>query len=193
LSYHIEIVSDNRKIILVAGVIILIGVITLTWMGRTAWGPFEGPCLWSGDIHSQSNSQCLLDAYGLTHILHGLGFYLLLWLIGRRLSWKTRLLIAVGLEMGWEILENTDSIINRYREATLSLEYFGDSILNSISDVLAMVAGFLFARKFLWPLSLLLFITIEILLFIWIRDGLILNILLLIYPIEAIKNWQLAK
>jgi hypothetical protein len=148
--------------------------------------------LWHGLVVSSENSQHLFDWYSLTHILHGLGWYLLLWLVDRknRLSMFTKLLLAFGLEAGWEVLENSDMVINRYRAATVSLDYFGDSVINSIGDVIAMAVGFLIAARTRVWFSVALYIIIEILLAVVIRDNLTINIIMLIHPIEAIKLWQ---
>lgn len=148
--------------------------------------------VWHSLVVSSENSQHLFDWYSFTHVLHGLGFYLLLWLIDRKkkLSVAAKLLIAIGLESGWEILENSSYIINRYRAETISLDYFGDSIVNSIGDVIAMSAGFLFATKTKWWMSVVLFAVIEIALLFVIRDNLTINIIMLIHPIDAIKVWQ---
>jgi hypothetical protein len=148
--------------------------------------------LWHGLVVSSENSQHLFDWYTFTHILHGLIWYLLLWLIDRkkRLSFTTKLLLATGIEAGWEILENSDFIINRYRSATISLDYFGDSIINSIGDVIAMIIGFVYAAKTKLWWSIIAYIILEIILLLVIRDNLTLNIIMLIHPIDAIKVWQ---
>lgn len=148
--------------------------------------------LWHGQVVSSENSQHLFDWYTFTHIVHGLGIYLLLWLIDRKkkLSITTKLIIATGIEVGWEILENSNMVIERYREGTISLDYFGDSIVNSIGDVIAMISGFLFAYRFKVWASVALFLVLETMLLIVIRDNLVINIIMLIHPIEAIKAWQ---
>lgn len=150
--------------------------------------------VWHGLVYSSGNSQHLFDWYSLTHVLHGLGFYLLIYLIDRKkkLSLGQKFLIAVFLEASWEVLENSNFIINRYRAATISLDYFGDSIINSIGDVVAMALGFFFASKTKVWMSIALFVIIELALLYAIRDNLTINIIMLIHPIDAIKLWQSA-
>ncbi len=139
------------------------------------------------------NSQHLSDPYTLTHFLHGLGFYGLLWLFLRKRSGVgSRLVVTTALESGWEVLENTKCIIEKYREDTLALGYFGDSILNSVSDIVACGVGFMAAAYLPEIGSVLLFAAVEILLVIWIRDSLMLNILMLIWPLDSVREWQLS-
>jgi hypothetical protein len=145
---------------------------------------------WVGDAWSAETSQQLFDPYSLTHVLHGLAFCGLLALLVPRVSWRWRFVLAVSAEALWEVIENTDFVIRRYREATAALGYTGDSIINSLGDVLACSLGFLIARKLGWLRSLVLFVATELFLLFWIRDSLILNIILLLYPSERLRAWQ---
>jgi hypothetical protein len=137
------------------------------------------------------NSQHLFDAYTFTHVLHGIGFYGILWfLLGKRASRSSRLIAAIGIESVWEIIENTSLVIERYRETTISLGYYGDSIFNSLGDVSACAFGFVLAMWLpVWG-SVALFLGIEGFLLWWIRDSLLLNIIMLIWPLEGVKTWQ---
>ena len=154
------------------------------WCEQGDWFPI------SLVVWSPHNSQHLLDAYSLSHLLHGIIFFGALWLFRARISLSWRFVIAAAVEIGWEILENSPIIINRYRAATVSLGYEGDSIVNSIGDVISFACGFWIARKLgLWW-SVAAFLVIELGMLFWMRDNLALNVLMLLWPIDAIRKWQ---
>ena len=145
---------------------------------------------WVSDAWSPETSQQLFDPYTFTHVLHGFLFCGVLALVLPRAGWRLRLLLAVTAEALWEVVENTDFVINRYREATAALGYTGDTVLNSLGDITACAAGFLLARKLGALRTLLVFLLTEVVLLLWIRDSLLLNIVLLVYPSEKLRAWQ---
>jgi hypothetical protein len=145
------------------------------------WGPV-GP----------TQSQMLADWYSFSHVVHGLIFYALLWLVARRAPVEWRFLGALAIEAAWEVIENTPMVIDRYRTATAALGYTGDTIINSLSDIAMMALGFLAARKLpLWA-AVLLLLALEIVPLLVIRDNLFLNVWMLVAPSEAIRDWQSA-
>lgn len=146
--------------------------------------------LWHGQTMSAENSQHLMDWYTPSHLLHGLLFYGLLHLTARRLAFAWRLTLATLIEAAWEIVENSEAVIERYRSVTISLDYYGDSVINSVADILAMIAGFFLARLLPVWASAALVIGFELLTALVIRDGLALNILMLLWPLDAVKAWQ---
>ena len=176
---------------------VFIAVLALTGgveigMGRSLLGPDGRLGFWDGNIWSSENSQRLADPYSFSHLVHGILFYAGLWLVARKIPVRHRLLIALLLEAGWEILENSPLIINRYREATIALGYVGDSVVNSLSDVMMMTLGFLFAWRVRPWVAVVAVILMEAGCALLVRDNLTLNIIMLIHPLDAIKHWQMA-
>ena len=162
----------------------------LRWQGRLwlcSCGRFRP---WLGDAWGSETSQQLFDPYSFTHVLHGFALAGLLALVLRRAGRRWRLALAVSAEALWEVFENTEFVINRYRETTAALGYNGDTVVNSLGDVIACAFGFLLARRLGALKTLLVFALTEVVLLFWIRDSLLLNILLLVYPSEKLRAWQ---
>ncbi len=170
--------------------VVCVASLVLWQMGRSWWCSCGSPVPWSWDIWSSHNSQHLLDPYFFTHVLHGVLFFGGLHFLMPRWSNNSRFLLAVIVEACWEILENSPIIIERYRAATISLDYFGDSILNSISDIAACALGYWLASSVRWWWSVIFVAVVEVMLLLTIRDCLTLNVIMLVHPIEAIKQWQ---
>jgi len=181
-----------RNGIAVAGALLGAAGLTLHLMGRRLWCECGEPVPWSWDIWSSHNSQHLVDPYAFTHFLHGMLFYAFFrFALGAR--WPVlRALLALGVELAWELGENTNTVINAYRESTISLNYYGDTILNSLGDVLAFALGYVAARRIPVWASVAAFALIEIALLATIRDSLLLNVLMLLHPLAAVKAWQMA-
>jgi hypothetical protein len=159
------------------------------WCACGSWVP------WSTDINGQHNSQHFVDPYSVSHFEHGLFFFVFLYLFRDRLSLAWRLVCAAGIECGWELLENSSFIIDRYRAATISSGYCGDSMLNSVSDVLFATLGFVVAsmlpaRPKFWAFWVVIVLACELGLVFTIRDSLAINVIMLAHPIEAIRTWQ---
>lgn len=159
----------------------------LTWCACGEWNP------WTGDVLGSHLSQHLFDPYSFTHILHGFMFGGLLSLVFSKRPLMFRFMLVVAVECGWEILENSPFIIQRYRTLTSSFGYVGDSIANSFGDIFCCSFGFWLSQKLGLRRSIVFFLATELILLLWIRDSLVLNIIMLFFPLESIKAWQLAR
>ena len=189
-----SVVSNSNKSpighIAVAAALLLLQVSVLLYYGQ----PLICACgyvkIWEGDVWSSGMSQHLFDWYSFTHVLHGFLFYFVLWLLFPKTPVITRLLLALGIEVGWEILENSQWVIHRYREQALAAGYSGDSILNSLSDSLTMLFGLLLAWRLPVWIVVTMAVAMEIFLGFAIHDNLTLNIINLIYPLDFLRAWQ---
>lgn len=180
----------GRRYWLIAFALVGVAAMILLWMGRPPICTCGVVKLWVATVNGPDNSQHLADWYTPSHIIHGFLFYLLGWLFLRSNPPGDRLLGAVLIEAGWEILENSQFIIDRYRDATMALGYNGDSVLNSVADVLWMILGFGIARRLpVWG-TVAIALAFETLTLVVIRDNLALNVLMLVAPVDAIANWQ---
>src|SRR5215212_434539 len=187
--------SDRRRFlpIIAVGLVLLAMVLLLRAEGRSflcACGQFA---VWIGESCSSNTSQQLLDPYSFTHVLHGFLFFWLIALLFRRMPRGWQVLLALLLESAWEVFENTSFVINKYRTETAALGYQGDTIVNSLGDLSCALIGFVIARQLGVRRSLILFVLIEAVLIVWIHDSLLLQILMLVRPVEAIKLWQMCR
>lgn len=188
--------TANRRWLFPVVVIVLLVPLTALalWAeGRLFWcacGEFR---VWVGDTCSSQNSQQLFDPYSFTHVLHGFLLFWLIALVFKNLSPSRQLSLAAILEALWEILENTPFIIDRYRAQTAALGYTGDTIVNSLGDLFCAIVGFQVARRLGYVRSLIAFLILEVVLLFWIHDSLLLQILMLIFPVNALKLWQMCQ
>lgn len=180
-----------KTLLLTAATMLFLTAVLLRFVGQDVWCDCGRLSFWEGDIWSSHNSQHPVDPYFFSHVLHGVLFCGCLSLLPKSCSHSLRFTLAVALECGWELLENSSLVIERYRTATLALDYYGDSVTNSMFDILACMLGYVFAALTTRVKSLLLILVSELLMTLAIRDCLTLNILMLLYPVEAIKQWQL--
>jgi hypothetical protein len=179
-----------RRAAVAAILIVAAAAAILLAMGRNPICTCGAVDLWVGARDSPKTSQMLADWYSLSHVVHGLLFYLALWLVARRRPIQSRFLAALAIEAGWEVIENTPFVIDRYRHATAALGYNGDSVVNSLSDIGMMCLGFLAARKLPVWASVVLLVILELVPLAVIRDNLTLNIWMLFWPTDAVLNWQ---
>lgn len=184
--------AGPRAAYVLTGAIIALAAACLLWIGREPICTCGYVKLWHGQTVSSENSQHISDWYTFSHVIHGFLFYAALHYLtpGLRLGW--RLAIATLVESLWEIIENSDAIIDRYRAVTISLDYYGDSVLNSVADILAMVLGFWLAARLPVWLIVALAMGFEAMTIWLIRDGLVLNVLMLVWPMDAVRDWQAA-
>jgi hypothetical protein len=182
----------TRSSLAVSAGVLIVFAVALHLIGRIAWGK-HGFGLWTWEARGSDTSQLFADPYSITHMTHGVIFFGILWPVRDRIPLPWRFLISLVLEAGWELVENSPFVIERFRAATASLDYTGDTILNSVGDVLFCQLGFCLAAKLPWKWTVAFVAFTEVGLLFLIRDNFTLNVLMLLYPIQAIKDWQMAR
>lgn len=185
--------KDSRAPIIATALVPLAMIVLLRAEGRHFICTCGHVAVWVGDWCSSNTSQQLLDPYSFTHVLHGFLFFWLIALLFKRMPRGWQFLLAVLLESAWEAFENTSFVINKYRTETAALGYQGDTIVNSLGDLACALLGFVIARQLGVRRSLIVFVLIELVLTFWIHDSLLLQILMLIRPVETIKLWQMCQ
>ena len=185
--------KDRSRVVLsvATGLVLLAMIVLLRAEGRRLMCACGHFAVWISDWCSSNTSQQLLDPYSLTHVLHGFLFFWLITLLFKRMPRGWQFWLALLLESAWEVFENTSFVINKYRTETAALGYQGDTVVNSLGDLGCALMGFLVARQLGLRRSVILFLLIEVILILWIHDSLLLQILMLMRPVEAIKLWQM--
>lgn len=192
MTAAIELTNRHKYAFLLIAITLAATALTLSAMGRLWVCSCDRVLLWAGDIWSSDNSQHLFDPYTFAHFVKGLGFFWLLVAVLKRAPVLWRLWVAVLIEAAWELLENSPPVIERFRAVTISLGYTGDTVLNSVGDIAVMALGFAIAMRLGFWRSAVLFVAVEIALALTVRDGLILTLIMLTFPIDAIRVWQMA-
>lgn len=181
---------NGRAWIVATLVLTALTAVALLLMGRVPICTCGTVKLFVAEVNSSDNSQHLSDWYTPSHIIHGFLFYGLTWLVARNWPMGKRLFAATVIEVAWELLENSPIVIDRYRTATMAVGYMGDSVINSVADIVAMAAGFWLASRLPVWATVVLALVLEVLAAWVIRDNLTLNVVMLLWPVEAIKVWQ---